>query len=81
MENGQKRAIPNVKLRELRLKAGMLQEDLETLSGIDQGYISQIENGKAAPSLMTCFKILRAFEKVGVKYTLNDLVEDDGGDY
>ena len=34
------------KIRELRTEQGKTQDQMEKLTGIDQGYISMIENGR-----------------------------------
>jgi len=44
-----------IKLR--RIKLGLTQQELSELSGVSQQLISQIENGKAQPSLRTITKL------------------------
>jgi len=44
-----------IKLR--RIQLGLTQQELSELSGVSQQLISQIENGKAQPSLRTITKL------------------------
>jgi len=48
------------KLKNLRDVLGLSMTDLKKLSGIDQGYISEIENGKKQPSDNTVQKLCKA---------------------
>jgi transcriptional regulator with XRE-family HTH domain len=41
------------RVRELRVRRGMVIEDLARKSGLSKPYISQLETGKASPSLQT----------------------------
>lgn len=47
-------------LRELRDRAGLLQEDLADRLGIDATYISQVENGRRGVRWHTVMRFLRA---------------------
>ena len=59
------------KLRELRLRMGMTQEELAKHLGTDSGSISRFETGNREPSLLD----LLAYSKLaGV--TINALVDD-----
>ncbi|MEX1030801.1 MAG: helix-turn-helix transcriptional regulator [Paenibacillaceae bacterium] len=40
-------------LREFRKEAGLSQDELSFQSGVDRSYISEIENGLKAPSILT----------------------------
>ncbi len=46
-----------LKIRFYRENAGLTQEQLSELINISQNFLSQIENGKRAPSLKTIIKI------------------------
>jgi DNA-binding XRE family transcriptional regulator len=48
------------KIKELRAKKSMTQEDLAELSGIPQSYISRLEAGQHSPSHATLEKIAQA---------------------
>lgn len=52
-----------LKLRELRLDAGMTQMQLSELVGIQQREITRIENGDGNPTLRTITRLLLAFNK------------------
>jgi predicted transcriptional regulator len=49
-----------IKLRRLRL--AMTQEDLDRASGVDQGSISEIENGEIVPQVMTLIRLVVALD-------------------
>ncbi|HEY8390473.1 MAG TPA: XRE family transcriptional regulator [Clostridia bacterium] len=49
-----------VKLKELRLKAGLTQEELADRCELTKGYISQLENDLTSPSIATLETILLA---------------------
>ena len=59
------------KLREIRLRLGMTQEELGRHLGTDSGSISRYEHGKRDPSLL---EMLVYSNLAGV--TINDLVDD-----
>jgi len=46
------------KIRNLRLKKGLTQEELGERTDLSKGYISQIENDLSSPSIDTFFAIL-----------------------
>ena len=52
------------RLRELRKAKGLTQEQIALDTGIDRGFISEIENGHKNPSMYTMARILR-YLKVG----------------
>lgn len=58
------------KVREIRKKEGVSQEDLADLAGLDRTYISDIENGKRNVSIETIFKIADA-----LKTTVNEFLD------
>lgn len=47
-------------VRKLRLDAGMSQERLGQLAGLQRNYISSLELGQKQPSLLTVFKVAQA---------------------
>ncbi len=47
-------------IRELREAAGISQQQMAAMTGITQGYISQLEAGVRKPSLATIKKLSRA---------------------
>ena len=59
------------KLREIRLRLEMTQEELARRVGTDSGSISRFEHGKREPSLL---EMLAYSNLVGV--TINELVDD-----
>ena len=48
------------RLRELRLKANLSQEELGDLAGLDRSYIGGVERGERNVSLVNIHKIARA---------------------
>ena len=62
-------------MRELRLRRGLVIEDLARKSGLSKPYISQVETGKASPSLGTVQKLAQA---LGVPLTYLFLEEAFG---
>jgi predicted transcriptional regulator len=50
------------RLREMRIKAGLSQSDLEEISGIPKARLSRYENGHVAPSIQTLERLARALE-------------------
>lgn len=44
-------------LRELREKAGLTQEELASMVGVQRTQITMIENGKSSPSIKTAKKL------------------------
>jgi len=51
------------KLKELRLKKNITQDELAKISGLDRTTISQLENGRPA-TLLTLVQVLRALDKL-----------------
>lgn len=49
-------------IRELRMKKGLSQGDLEERTGLLRCYVSRVENGHTVPSLVTLAKIAEALE-------------------
>jgi putative transcriptional regulator len=49
-------------LRQARKNAGMTQEELAELVGIDRAFYSNIERGKHTPSLSVAYKIARVLK-------------------
>jgi transcriptional regulator with XRE-family HTH domain len=54
-------AIGN-EIQSLRLKAGLNQTQLAKLAGVQQGHLSQIENGHRKPTLATLRKLRTALD-------------------
>jgi transcriptional regulator with XRE-family HTH domain len=48
------------RVRELRIEAGLTQEELGFRAGLDRTYISGIERGKRNPSLRNIDKLAKA---------------------
>ncbi len=63
------------RVRELRVRRGMVIEDLARKCGLSKPYISQVETGKASPSLQTVQKLAQA---LGVPLTYLFLEEAFG---
>lgn len=51
------------KLKELRIQAGLTQEELAERSDLTKGFISQVERNLTSPSMTTFFDILAALGK------------------
>jgi transcriptional regulator with XRE-family HTH domain len=50
------------KIRDLRLRRGLTVHQLATASGLSKGFISQLENGIASPSLASLADVARVLE-------------------
>jgi len=50
------------KLKELREKAEMTQEDLAVLAGVSRQTIISLEKGKYNPSIILAYKLSRLFD-------------------
>lgn len=59
------------KLREYRLKKGLSQQKLAQMVGVERSFISELEYGKATPSLHVAHKLARVFDT-----TIDDLFSD-----
>jgi transcriptional regulator with XRE-family HTH domain len=53
-------------LRQIRLDQNLTQEMLARKAGLSRSAISEMENGKAATSLITVVQVLRAMQKLYV---------------
>ena len=53
-----------VKIKQMRKKNKMSQDDLATQINLTKSHISKIENGKATPSLVTLSKIAEIFDVI-----------------
>ena len=49
-------------IRRIRKEAGMTIDDMAALTGLSRAYISQVETGKATPSLQTIRRVCRALD-------------------
>ncbi len=59
------------KVRERRITAGLTQDEVQNLTGLDQGHISMIESGRRKrPSGVTLAKLAKA-----LGCTVEDLIE------
>lgn len=63
-------------VRVARKQAGLAQERLAAIAGIDRAYVGEIERGRANPSLKTMWKLARA---IGVHP--REFFRDDPEDY
>lgn len=59
------------KIKELRKKAGLSQQDLADRVGIHLTYLSRLENGHNEPSIEVIRKLMEVFE-VSADYLLNN---------
>ncbi len=50
------------RLRELRLKKGVSQEDLALTAGLDRTYVNSVENGKRNISLVNIIRLAKALK-------------------
>jgi len=50
------------KLKEIRTRRGISQEELADILGVSRQTISSLENGRYNPSILLAFKIARYFE-------------------
>ncbi len=62
------------KLKLIRLKKNITQDELAKLSGLNRATISQLENGRAA-TLLTLVQVLRALNKLDVLNTFSEETE------
>jgi len=62
------------RLKQMRLKKNITQDELAKTSGLNRATISQLENGRAA-TLLTLIQVLRAMNKLDL---LNILFEEPG---
>ena len=61
-----------IKIKELRLKKGLTQEELASRCELTKGYISQLENDLTSPSIATLNDILTTLGT-----SLNEFFSDD----
>lgn len=62
----------------LRHEKGLTQKDISAKSGISQGELSNIENGKTNPTLSTLQKLAKAMDsKLELKFTPLDTREPE----
>ncbi len=60
------------KLKELRNEKGMTQPEMAEAIGIEQSYLSKLENDKSLPSRDTFVRILEVFE-LGIADVVDEL--------
>lgn len=79
------------KIKSLRLQRGLTQEELASRCELTKGYISQLENDIASPSIATLIDILNILgttpqsfftenKKEKIVFTKKDFFESDNGD-
>lgn len=51
-----------LKIRSIRIKQKLRQEDVEELSGVDYKYYQKIEAGTQNPSIRVLYKLAKALE-------------------
>lgn len=61
-----------VKIKQMRKKNKMSQDDLATQINLTKSHISKIENGKATPSLVTLSKIAEIFDVPMAWFVIQD---------
>jgi len=81
--------ITGVKIKELRLKKGLTQEELANRCELTKGYISQLENDLTSPSITTLADILQNLgsslkeffaetDTEQIVFTISDMFEKNG---
>ena len=65
------------KLKQLRQEKGLSQPELATEAGIEQSYLSKLENDKSLPSNDILRKILAAFQLSLTEFVCDELVQKD----
>jgi len=63
------------KIKLLRKRKGISQQELAELTGLNMSYVSRLENGHHEPSIEVIRKMTRIFE-VSADYLLNDSEDD-----
>ena len=82
--------VTGVKIKELRLKKGLTQEELADRCELTKGYISQLENDLTSPSIATLADILQNLgsnlseffaenETEQIVFTTDDMFEKENG--
>ncbi len=66
------------KIKQLRQQKSLSQPELANLAGIEQSYLSKIENDKSLPSNDILRKLLAAFELTLAELIDEQLVKTDG---
>jgi len=67
---------PSIKLKELRIKAGLSQNKLAKLAEVSQSHISEIESGVKRVSLDVTRKLARALEVPFMALISEDFLEE-----
>ncbi len=62
-----------IKLKEIRFKQDLTQEEVSLLSGIRKNYYADLENGRRNPTLLTLIKV-----SAGLKVPLKEMVDGIG---
>ena len=62
------------RLKQMRLKKNITQDELAKISGLNRATISQLENGRAA-TLLTLVQVLRAMNKLDLLNILFEVPE------
>lgn len=71
MEN--RKGIPALRIREIRLKAGLSQNALAKKAGVSQSHISEIESGEKKVGLAIALKLTEA-----LNCTIDDILRLEG---
>ncbi|KOM89544.1 helix-turn-helix transcriptional regulator [Clostridium botulinum] len=53
---------PKINLKEIRENKGISERQLSKITGISQGYISDLESGKKSPTVRMLYRIANALE-------------------
>lgn len=51
-----------LRIKEIRLKNGLSQEELSRMSGVSASYISELESNSKMPSILTLCKLAEALQ-------------------
>ena len=65
------------KIREIRKKSGLTQEQFSEKIGIESPSLSNIENGKSFPSMQTVLKIMEEFDILPQEFFDNEYYVDE----
>jgi transcriptional regulator with XRE-family HTH domain len=74
----EEKAQLGARIRELRLRKGLSQEELAHASGLDRTYISSCERGKRNASLLTLYRIAAALRVEPAELLRTSGKDEDG---
>lgn len=72
-----KKILFGKKIREIRNKTKLTQEQFSELIGIESPSLSNIENGKSYPSMQTLLKIIEKFQISPQEFFDNEYYKND----